>query len=103
MAWFCDEEDILRAMLSVLTAASPSDAARAARLQFLYWKARGAYGEVRQRFRPYLEHPDVPDRAQAELFGLLSDAELLVGDLDCSEAAGRQSLRFAEAGTEIRA
>ncbi|MEW6224493.1 MAG: adenylate/guanylate cyclase domain-containing protein [Chloroflexota bacterium] len=103
LAWFVTEEDNLRAMLAVLTAASAVDAARAARLLFLYWKSRGAYGEIRQRFTTYLEHPDVPDRARAELFGLLADAELLVGDLDASEAAARQSLRLAEPASGVRA
>ena len=103
MAWFAAEEDNLRAMLTVLAAASPADAARAARLLFMYWKSRGAYGEIRQRFTMVLEHPDVTDRARAELFGLLSDAELMVGDLDASEAAARQSLSLAEPGSSIRA
>jgi predicted ATPase len=103
LAWFVNEEDNLRAMLAALTAASAVDAARAARLLFLYWKSRGAYGEVRQRFATYLQHPDVPDRARAELFGLLADAELLVGDLDASEAAARQSLRLAEPASGVRA
>ena len=98
MAWFAAEEDNLRAMLTVLAAASPADAARAARLLFMYWKSRGAYGEIRQRFTTVLEHPDLTDRARAELFGLLSDAELMVGDLDASEAAARQSLSLAEPG-----
>jgi tetratricopeptide (TPR) repeat protein len=89
-------------MLTVLAAASPADAARAARLLFMYWKSRGAYGEIRQRFTTVLEHPDVTDRARAELFGLLSDAELMVGDLDASEAAARQSLSLAEPGSAVR-
>jgi predicted ATPase/class 3 adenylate cyclase len=103
VAWFAAEEDNLRAMLTVLAAASPADAARAARLLFMYWKSRGAYGEIRQRFTTVLEHPDVTDRARAELFGQLSDAELMVGDLDASEAAARQSLSLAEPGSGIRA
>lgn len=103
ITWFVSEEDNLRAMLTVLAAASPADAARAARLLFMYWKSRGAYGEIRQRFTTVLEHPDVTDRARAELFGLLSDAELMVGDLDASEAAARQSLSLAEPGSGIRA
>ena len=102
ITWFVSEEDNLRAMLTVLTARSPSEAARAARLLYPYWKSRGAYSEVRQRFRPILEHPDVPDRSVAELFGLLSDVELLVGDLDASEATARESLRLAEPGSAVR-
>ena len=103
MAWFVAEEDNLRGMLAVLTAAAPSQAARGARLLYPYWKSRGSYAEVRQRFTPLLEHRDVPDRSRAELFGLLSDAEFLVGDVDASEAAARQSLRLAEPGSDERA
>jgi predicted ATPase/class 3 adenylate cyclase len=103
MRWFGTEEDNLLAMLAVLSRASPPQAARAARLLYPYWTSRGAYGEVRRRFATYLEHPDVPDQSRAELLGLLSDAELLVGDLDASEAAARRSLRLAEPGSDIHA
>ncbi|MBI2776692.1 MAG: hypothetical protein HYX57_05425 [Chloroflexi bacterium] len=103
MAWYVSEEDNLRAMLTVLTAASPTQAARAARLLFSYWKSRGAYGEARQRLRALLEDEDVPDAARAELYGLLSEIELLVGDLDASDAAARESLRLAEPGGEWHA
>ena len=103
MAWFSSEEDNLRAMLTVLAAASPSEAARAGRLLYPYWASRGAYDEVRQQFGTILEHPDVPDQSRADLFGLLSDAELLVGHLDASEAAARESLRLAEPASDVRA
>ncbi|MEX2182894.1 MAG: hypothetical protein WEC14_00455, partial [Chloroflexota bacterium] len=100
MAWFASEEDNLRAMLTVLSAADPSQAARAARLLHGYWKPGGAYNEERQRLTELLEHGAVADRSRAELFGLLSDVELMVGDLDASEVAARASLRLAEPGSE---
>jgi predicted ATPase/class 3 adenylate cyclase len=103
MAWFASEEDNLRAMLTVLSAGDPSQAARAARLLHGYWKPRGAYAEERQRLTELLEHDEVPDRSRAELFGLLSDTEYIVGDLDASEATARESLRLAEPGSESRA
>lgn len=103
MTWFVAEEDNLRAMLTTLDGASPVQAARSARLLYPYWVSRGAYGEVRRQFATYLQHPDVPDQVRAELFGLLCDAELLVGNLDASEAAARQSLRLAEPGSDIHA
>jgi predicted ATPase len=103
VAWFVSEEDNLRAMLTVLAAASPSQAARAVRLLHPYWKSRGAYGEERQRLTELLELEDVPDRARAELFGWLSDIEFMVGDLDASEATARESLRLAEPGSGTRA
>jgi predicted ATPase len=100
MAWFASEEDNLRAMLTALAAASPEQAARAARLLHGYWKPRDAHAEERQRLTELLEREGVSDWSRAELFGLLSDIELIVGDLDASEAAARASLRFAEPGSE---
>jgi predicted ATPase len=102
MAWFSSEEDNLRAMLTVLSAADPHQAARAAALLHRYWKPRGAYGEERQWLTELLEHGEVPDRSRAELFGLLADMELMVGDLDAAEAAARESLRLAEPGNDDR-
>ena len=103
VAWFVSEEDNLRAMLTILLAASPRQAARAARLLFMYWKSRRAYGEARQRSRTVLEHADVPDRSRAELYQMLSEIEMLVGDLDASEAAARETLRLTEPGHELHA
>ena len=103
MAWFVAEEDNLRAMLTAFMGASPSEAARAARLLHRYWKAGGAYSEERQRLTELLEHGEVPNRARAELFGLLTDIELMVGDLDAAETAARDSLRLAEPGDDTRA
>ena len=68
-----------------------------------YWKSRGSYAEVRLQFNPLLENRDVPDRSRAELFGLLSDAEPLVGDLEASETAARQSISLTEPGDELHA
>ena len=103
LSWFASEEDNLRAMMTVLSAARPSQAARAARLLHRYWKSRGAYGEARQRFTALLERDDVPDRSRSELFGLLSDIELQVGDLDASELAARDALRLADGGDSVGA
>ena len=103
IAWFVTEEDNLRAMLTVLTSASPTQAARAARLLHGYWKSRGAYGEARLRFTSLLEREDVPDPARAGLYGLLWEIELLVGDLDASENAARESLHLAALRTDTRA
>jgi predicted ATPase len=101
MAWFSSEEDNLRAMLTVLSAADPHQAARAAALLHRYWKARRRSGEARQRLTELLDHEGVSDRARAELFGLLSDLEFIVGDVDASEVAARASLRLAEPGSEF--
>ncbi len=73
-----------------------------ARLLHPNWKARGAYGEERQRLTALLERADVADQPRAELFGLLSEIEVLVGDLDAAEAAARQSLLLAEPGADVR-
>jgi len=102
-AWYGFEEDNLRAMLSVLTAASPAQAARAARLLHWYWKSRGAYTEERQRLSELVEHEGVSDRSQGELYGLLWEIELRSGDLDAAETAARESLRLAEPGDDVRA
>jgi predicted ATPase len=102
MAWFVAEEDNLRAMLTVLSAVSPTQAARAARLLHSYWKPRGAYGEERQRLTELLSREGVPDQSRAELFGLLWEIEHMVGDLDAAETAARESLRLAEPGDDIR-
>jgi predicted ATPase len=101
MVWFAAEEDNLRAMLSVLSATDPEQAARAARLLHRYWRSRGAYGEARQRLTALLERDDVSDESRALLFGLLSDIELLVGDPDDADAAARESLRLAEPGDDV--
>lgn len=103
MAWFVAEEDNLRAMLTALSAASPLQAARAARMLQGYWAARGAYGEARERLTGLLDIADVPARSRAELFGLLSDIEFLVGHLEAAEAAARESLRLTEPGDQFRA
>jgi predicted ATPase/class 3 adenylate cyclase len=103
VAWFVTEEDNLRAMLTVLTAGSPSQAARAARLQFPYWKSRGAYREARQRLKALVEAEDLPDRLAALLLNLLSEIESLIGDLVASESAARESLRLARPGDDTRA
>jgi predicted ATPase len=103
VAWFVSEEDNLRAMLTALISASPSQAARAARLLHLYWRARGAYGEARERLTGLLEHGDVPDRSRATLLGALTDIEFLVGDLQAAEAAAHESLRLTEPGDEFHA
>jgi predicted ATPase/Flp pilus assembly protein TadD len=100
MAWFAPEEDNLRAMLTVLSAADPSQAARAAVLLYRYWKARRRSGEAKQRLTELLEREGVSDRSRADLFGLLSDIEYIVGDLDASELAARASLRLTEPGSE---
>jgi len=102
MAWFASEEDNLRAMLTVLSVASPAQAARAARLLHGYWKPRGAYGEERQRLTELLSREGVPNQSRAELFGLLWEIEHMVGDLDAAESAARESLRLAEPGDDIR-
>ena len=101
MAWFSSEEDNLRAMLTVLAAADPSQAARSAVLLYRYWKARRRTGEAQQRLTELLERGGVSDLSRAELFGLLSDLEFIVGDLDASEVAARSSLRLAEPGSEF--
>lgn len=103
IAWFVGEEDNLRAMLAVLTGASPSQAARAARLLWRYWKARGANGEARERLMGLLDVADVPASSRAELFDALADIEISVGDVGAADAAAHQSLRLAESGSEIRA
>ena len=103
MAWFVAEEDNLRAMLTVLSAASPSQAARAARTLQVYWTARGAYGEARERLTRLLGIADVPARSRAELFGHLTVVEFLVGDIQAAEAAARESLRLTDPGDEFRA
>ncbi|MFP5342319.1 MAG: adenylate/guanylate cyclase domain-containing protein [Candidatus Limnocylindria bacterium] len=103
MAWFSPEEDDLRAMLIVLTSASPEQAARAARLLHGYWKSRGSYGEARERLLALLAWDDMPDQSRAVLFSYLCDIEVFVGDLDASELAARESLRLAEPGDEVSA
>jgi predicted ATPase len=103
VAWFVTEEDNVRAMLTVFTAARPAQAARAAVLLFPYWKSRRAYGEWRQRVTALLELGDVSDEARPELFEILSEVEMLVGDLDAAEAASRQMLRLTGPGEEMRA
>jgi predicted ATPase/Flp pilus assembly protein TadD len=102
MAWFVSEEDNLRAMLTVLSVADPSQAARAAGLLYRYWKARRRSGEAQQRLTELLGREGVSDRSRAELFGFLSDLEFIVGDLDASEVAARASLRLTEPGSEAR-
>ena len=103
VAWFVAEEDNLRAMLTVLSVANPSQAARGARLLFSYWYARGAYGEARKRLTALLGIADLPARSRAELFGVLFDVEFSVGDLPAAEAAARESLRLTDPGDEFRA
>jgi predicted ATPase len=103
MVWFAAEEDNLRAMLTVLSAADPAQAARAASLLYRYWKARRRSGEAQQRLTELVHREGVSDRSRAELFGLLSDLEFIVGDLEASEVAARASLRLAEPGSEFRA
>jgi predicted ATPase len=100
MAWFGSEEDNLRAMLTVLSAADPSQAARAAGLLYRYWKARRRSGEAQQRLTALLEREGVSDRARGELLGYLSDIKFIVGDIDASEVAARASLRLTEPGSE---
>lgn len=102
MAWFVSEEDNLRAMLTVLTADSPSDAVRAIRRLVTYWAARGASGEPRERLTALLVIAGLPARSRAELFGMLFDAEFMVGDLQAAEAAARESLRLTEPGDAFR-
>jgi len=103
MAWFGSEEDNLRAMLSVLSAADPSPAARAAGLLYRYWKARRRSGEAQQRLTELLGREGVSDQSRAELYGFLSDLEFIVGDLDASDVAARASLRLAEPGSYFHA
>lgn len=103
MVWFASEEDNIRAMLTVLTAASPSEAARAARLIFPYWKSRRLYDEARRRLTAILERDGMSGRARGELFGLLWEIEVIAGDLDAAESAARASLRFSEPGDDVRA
>jgi len=102
VAWFVTEEDNLRAMLTVLTTASPSDAARAIRRLETFWAARGASGEPRERLTALLAIADLPARSRAELFGMLFNVEFMVGDLQAAEAAARESLRLTEPGDESR-
>jgi predicted ATPase len=103
MVWFSSEEDNLRAMLTVLSAASPAQAARAARLLHPYWKSRGSHGEARERLIALLARDDMPDQSRAVLFSYLSDTELFVGALDACELAAHESLRLAEPGDEVSA
>ena len=103
VAWFVTEEDNVRAMLTVLTAARPAQAARAAVLLFPYWKSRRAYREARQRVTALLELGDVSDEARPELYQILSEVEMLVGELDAAEAASRQTLRLTVPGDELHA
>jgi predicted ATPase len=103
VAWYVSEEDNLRAMLTVLTVGSPPTGARAARLLVSYWKSRRAYDEARQRYRALLKRPNLPDPSRAELFEMLSEIEALVGDLDASEAASRETLLLTEPGDENHA
>jgi predicted ATPase/class 3 adenylate cyclase len=103
MAWFAFEEDNLRAMLTVLMAATPTEAARAGRPLRRYWKARGADVEARDRLSVLLDIADLPPLSRAGLLDALTDIELTVGDLDAAEAAAAESLRLAEPGTELNA
>jgi predicted ATPase len=100
MAWFGPEEDNLRAMLTVLSAADPSQAARAAGLLYRYWKARRRSGEAQQRLTALLEREGVSDLSRGELFGYLSDINFIVGDIDASEVAALAALRLTEPGSE---
>jgi predicted ATPase/class 3 adenylate cyclase len=103
VTWFVTEEDNLRAMLTALTTASIAQAVAAAVLLFPYWKSRRVYGEARQRLTVLLERSDLPDRALPELYEMLSEIELLFGDLDAAEAATREQLRITQDGDELRA
>jgi predicted ATPase len=104
MAWYVAEADNLRAMLTVLTAASPSAAPRAARLLEQYWHARGAYSEERERLTALLAIADLPPRSRAELLDMLFYVDYAEkGDLDAAEAAARESLLLTDPGDEFRA
>ena len=100
LAWYDDEEDNLRAMLDRLSDAAPIEAAHAAYMLHVFWRAAGAVAEEQERLRALLARDDLLHQSRAALLVRLSDVDMHVGRVDASEAAAREALALAEPGTE---
>ena len=95
LAWYAAEEDNLRATLERLAAISPDEAARVAYLLSLYWVARGALDEGRERLLGLLAISSLNGLSRASLLQRLSDIEERLGNLDAAQTAGEEAVRLA--------
>ena len=95
LAWYAAEEDNLRATLERLAAISPDEAARVAYLLSLYWVARGALDEGRERLQGLLAIPSLDGLSRASLLQRLSDIEERLGNLDAAQTAGEEAVALA--------
>ena len=95
LAWYAAEEDNLRATLERLAARSPDEAARVAYLLSLYWVARGALDEGRDRLEELLAIPSLDGLSRASLLQRLSDIEERLGNLDAAQSAGEEAVTLA--------
>jgi predicted ATPase len=95
LAWYAAEEDNLRATLERLAAISHDDAARVAYLLSLYWVARGALDEGRDRVQGLLAIPSLDGLSRASLLQRLSDIEERLGNLDAAQTAGEEAVTLA--------
>jgi predicted ATPase/class 3 adenylate cyclase len=100
LAWYEAEGDNLRAMLDRLEGAAPIEAAHAGYLLHVFWISQGAYTEEHERLRGLLARGGLPDQSRAALLVRLSDVEGKLGLVEAAEAADREALALAEAGTE---
>ncbi len=97
LAWYAVEEDNLRAALERLAAISPDEAARVAYLLSMYWVARGALDEGRERLQGLLVIPSLDGLSRASLLQRLSDIEERLGNLDAAQTAGEEAVTLATA------
>jgi predicted ATPase len=95
LAWYAAEEDNLRATLERLAAVSPDEAARVAYLLSLYWVARGALDEGRERLQGLLAIPSLDGLSRACLLQRLSDIEERLGNLGAAQRAGEEAVALA--------
>ena len=95
LTWYAAEEDNLRATLERLAAISPDEAARLAYLLSLYWVARGALDEGRDRLQELLAIPSLDGLSRASLLQRLSDIEERLGNLDAAQTAGEEAVTLA--------
>jgi predicted ATPase len=100
LAWYEVEEDNLRAMLDRLSDAAPIEAAGAAYVLHVFWRARGAVAEEHERLRGLLALDGLRHQSRSALLVRLSDVEMHLGRVEAAAATARAALALAEPGTE---
>ena len=95
LTWYAAEEDNLRATLERLAAISPDEAARVAYLLSLYWVARGALDEGRDRLQELLAFPSLDGLSRASLLTTPLRHRGGLGHLDAAQSAGEEAVTLA--------